>query len=106
MGIDPLTLQSIDASVTVYADDVKDINMTSNAEEAIATIRTSTEILNQGLSPLTLKQNDDKAEHVPSFLGNGQEKFTKPFTTEVRNLKMGTGKSVANYQLPRELLYL
>ncbi len=64
-GSDPLTFKEIDASVTVYADEVKGINMASTAEEAI---------LNDGLVRLTLKQNEDKAEHIPSFLGNGQGK--------------------------------
>ena len=46
---------------------------------------------------LTLKQNEGKAEHVPSFLGNGQEKLTKAFTTEDSQLRIGTSKSVARY---------
>ncbi len=82
-GSDPLTFKYIDVSVTVYADDVKEINMASAADEAIATIRASTNILNEGLIPVPLKQNEDKAEHILSFLGNGQEKLTKLFTTGV-----------------------
>ncbi len=95
--MDPLTRKELNVSVTVYADDVKEINMASTAEEAIDTIQTSTDILNQGLVALTFKQNEDKAEHAPSFLGNGREKFTKPFVTEVAELKIGTSRSVAKY---------
>ena len=71
--------------------------MASTADEAIATIKTSTQLLNDGLVALTLKQNEDKAEHVPSFLGIGQEKFTRHCTKEVYCEGMGTGKSVAKY---------
>ena len=71
--------------------------MASTATEAIATISTSTDILNMHLVNLTLNQNEGKAEHVPSFLGNGQEKLTKAFTTAVSQLKIGTSKSVARY---------
>ena len=97
IGEDPLTRKEVDRSVTVYADDVKEINLASTAEEAIGAIQTSTSILNQGLISLTLKQNDDKAANVPCFLGSGQEKLTKSFTYEVGNLKIGTSKPVAKY---------
>ncbi len=87
-GSDPLTQKELDVSVTVYADDVKEINMASSWMEAIATISASTEILNTELINLTLKQNEGKAEHVPSFLGNGQEKHTRAFTAAVSELKI------------------
>ena len=63
--------------------------MASTATEAIATICTSTEILNTHLVILTLKQNEGKADHVPSFLGNVQGKLTKAFTTAVSQLNIG-----------------
>jgi len=97
IGCDPLSQKELDLAVTVYADDVKEINMASTATEAIATICTSTEILNTDLANLTLKQNEGKAEHVLSFLGNGQEKLTKAFTAAVSELKIGTSRSVARY---------
>ncbi len=78
--------------MTVHADDVKDIN-----QEAIVTIQASRNILNQELIPLTLKQNEDKAEHATSFLGNGQEQFTKHFTHEVTEFRKGTSKSAARH---------
>ncbi len=44
MGKDPLTIKDLDVSVSVYADDVKEINMASTADEARATIKTRTQI--------------------------------------------------------------
>ncbi len=96
-GEDPVTQKLLDVAVTVYADDVKEINMASTAVEAIANINSSTAILNMNLVDLTLKQNNGKAEHVPSFLGKGQDKLTKQFTAAVAELKIGASKSVARY---------
>jgi hypothetical protein len=97
IGRDPLSQQELDVSITVYADDVKEINMASTADEAVATINKSTQILDSKLTELTLMQNQGKAEHVPSFLGKGQERLTRVFTAAVAHLEIGASKSVAKY---------
>ena len=94
---DPLTQEMIDVSVTVYADDVKEINMVHAAEEAIEVLTQSMNLLNEGILPLGLKQNDHKAEHVPSFLGMGHEKHSKDFATLLSEKGMDESKSVARY---------
>ena len=78
-GRDPVTDISVDVTVTCYADDVKEINLACSDKDALENIATSTVLLDKEIQPAGLSQNAGKAEHIATFLGPGQDSFTKDF---------------------------
>ena len=76
-AIDPVSEVEVDVSVTSYADDVKEINMTTSAQDACHTIARSGVLLDQEIASSTIGQNTAKAEHVASFMGARQDVNTK-----------------------------
>ena len=73
----PLTGIRVQVSRTVYADDVAETNLTGTPDEMVATIRDSDAQLDAALGEVGLRQNYDKAEHVPVFMGKGSVAATR-----------------------------
>ena len=96
-AVDPVTGASVDVSVTSYADDVKEINMTTSASDAAQTIARSGVLLDQAIAHSTLGQNTSKAEHIASFMGNRQNANTKEVTQLFEEHGLGTVLSSARY---------
>ena len=97
LAVDPLTKITLDVSTTSYADDVKEINVASSAEEARDIIARSGALLDSNISPATLAQNMGKAEHVASFCGLGQDSHTKKLSQYLEENNLGKLKPTARY---------
>ena len=70
-AMDPLTGQVVDVSTTVYADDIKERNMTRNETHRQLVVNQSTQILDYFLDTMDMAQNLDKAEHIPNYMNPG-----------------------------------
>ena len=96
-GKDWITGRRLVVSDTVYADDVKELSMVGTGRDAAVTIATSGRMLDDQLGPAKMKQNVSKAEHVPMFLGPGQEAATQDFKRHVAEHDLGQVKRQARY---------
>ncbi len=74
---DPNTGREVDVSVTLYADDVNERNLTRDEEHRQEVLQVSTQLFDQQLERLSMAQNLSKAEHMPTFLSKGCVKETK-----------------------------
>ena len=86
---DPLTAKVVDVSMTSYADDVKEINVVKDDQEALETIARSGVLLDQVITKGKLKQNIGKAEHVATFIGPGQDTYTKGLKNKFEDNQLG-----------------
>ena len=71
--------------------------MVRNAEDALRSIARSTVLLDQGINPCGLAHNLLKAEHVATFLGPGQDTYTKTLQQALKTNNMGKVKQAARY---------
>ena len=94
---DPNTGTIVDVSTTCYADDVKELNMVTNARDAIETIARSTTLMDQIIGPIGLAQNKGKTEHVATFLGTRQDPNTKALKATLTEAGLGDLKQGARY---------
>ena len=94
---DDVTGVTVDVSVTGYADDVKELNMVRDADEAAEVIARSGAILDGIISDVKMKQNSSKAEHVACFFGKGQDSNTKALHAKLIEHGLGELKGCARY---------
>ena len=94
---DPKTGKVVNVSNTVFADDLKEINMVKDAQEAIETIARSGTLLDTKLETMKMKQNVEKAEHVAMFLGSGKEVQTRKLINEMKSAGLGAVRPKARY---------
>ena len=92
-----MTGEDIGVSETCYADDVKELNMASNAKNASEAIARSSKLLDEEIEDAGLRQNEDKAEHIAVFMGPGQEKETKELNKLLTDNAMGDLRKNARY---------
>ena len=71
--------------------------MSNSAQEAIETISRSSVLLDATIRPAKLYQNTNKAEHVATFMGVGQDSHTKEFYQGLKANNMGELKKAARY---------
>lgn len=95
LAIDPVDNTYLEVGTTLYADDIKEINKTATDTELDQVIDTSTQILNEHLTPVGIAQNMDKSENMPCFMTKGAKQFTRK--AQDRSNHPGKGKTV--YQL-------
>jgi len=74
---DPVTGDDATLSITVYADDVAEVDITVTPDEAHTTSTTHNQLCNARITPHGLAQNEDKAECVPSFHVTGAVSATR-----------------------------
>ena len=96
-AIDPHIATDVDVSVTGYADDVKEINLTTSAKDVVHTIARSGVLLDQHIAHATLGQNNSKAEHIDSFAGLRQDANTKELTGLLDEHGLGSLGPCARY---------
>ena len=88
---------TVDVSVTGYADDVEELNMVRDADEALEVVARSGSLLDGIISDVKMKQNSSKAEHVACFFGKGQDNNTKTLHAKLREHGLGELKGCARY---------
>ena len=71
--------------------------MVRDAADATETIARSSALLDRELGAAKMKQNVCKAEHVPLFIGPGQDAHTKAFVAAIRANGMGEVRRQARY---------
>ena len=69
LATDPLTGVMLEIGTTLYADDIQETNLTSDAAALDKVEETSTDLLNAELNHLSMAQNTSKAEHLVCFQG-------------------------------------
>ena len=94
---DYVTGEEVDVSVTGFTDDVKELNLAVDAQEAVENVCRSTVLLDEDSSAASMGQNAGKAEHVATFLGPGQDSFTRKFKEEVDRYEVGALRKEARY---------
>ena len=89
---DPVTKKMVNVSDTVFADDLKEINLVRSADEAVEAVARSGVLLDQKLEAMKMKQNVEKAEHVLMFLGAWEGGADQGSDEETRGCEPGESR--------------
>ena len=74
---DPVNQQFVDASVSTYADDVARTSLCQSATELSVKLKTANSLLSAALRPIGIAQNVGKQVHVPCFVRQGADTYTR-----------------------------
>ena len=74
---DPVNQQFVDASVSTYADDVARTSLCQSATELSVKLNTANSLLSAALRPIGIAQNVGKQVHVPCFVRQGADTYTR-----------------------------
>ena len=77
VATDPVSQQEQDLSISTYADDLSRTIVCQDPEDLLCQLHTANAELNIALHKIGVAQNEDKQEHVPCFMRQNADAYTR-----------------------------